>query len=78
MQTLYEKEILPAAGEKLGRENRLSLPRLQKIVVSMGVGSAITDKKHLEEAVGGHGGDHRPEAAVRCKSRKSIADFRLA
>ena len=37
--------------EKLGRENRLSLPRLQKIVVNMGVGSAITEKKHLEEAV---------------------------
>ena len=46
----YEKEILPGLREKFGRENRLSLPRIQKIVVSMGVGSAMTDKKHIEEA----------------------------
>ena len=31
-------------------DNRLSLPKIDKIVVSMGVGSAVTDKKHMEEA----------------------------
>ena len=47
----YEKEVLPALGKQFGRTNRLSLPRLQKIVINMGVGSAISEKKHLEEAV---------------------------
>ncbi len=47
----YESEILPALAEQLGRTNRLSLPRLKKIVVNMGVGTAIGEKKHLEEAV---------------------------
>ena len=47
----YEQEILPGLQEKLGRSNRLSLPKLEKIVVSMGVGSAITDKKHIEDSV---------------------------
>ncbi len=52
LQERYEKEILPALAEKLGRANRLSLPRLKKVVVNMGVGSAIGEKKHMEEAVG--------------------------
>ncbi|HVU90376.1 MAG TPA: 50S ribosomal protein L5 [Pirellulales bacterium] len=52
LRTRYEQEILPALAKKLGRKNRLSLPKLQKIVVNMGVGAAISEKKYLEEAVG--------------------------
>ncbi len=51
LQERYENEILPALAEKFGRSNRLSLPRLEKISVNMGVGSAIQEKKHLEMAV---------------------------
>src|SRR5258708_6376679 len=47
----YEQQVLPLLVEKLGRKNRLSLPKLEKIVVNMGVGAAITEKKHLEEAL---------------------------
>jgi large subunit ribosomal protein L5 len=47
----YFKEILPALAEQIGRSNRLSLPRLQKIVINMGVGKASGEKKYLEEAV---------------------------
>ena len=46
LQTMYEEQIVAQLREKLGRENRLSLPRLDKIVISMGVGSAVTDKTH--------------------------------
>ena len=42
LQTLYEEQIVPELKKRLGRENRLSLPRLEKIVVSMGVGTATT------------------------------------
>jgi large subunit ribosomal protein L5 len=48
LQTMYEKEIVPQLAEKFGRKNRHSIPKLEKIVVSMGVGSAIADKKHIE------------------------------
>jgi large subunit ribosomal protein L5 len=72
----YEKEILPALREKLGRENRLSLPRVEKIVVSMGVGSAIADKKHMEDAVAAMS-DLTGQKPLVCKSKKSIANFRL-
>jgi large subunit ribosomal protein L5 len=76
LQTLYEEQIIPQLTEKLGRKNRLSLPRLEKIVVSMGVGSAISDKKHLEEATAALA-EISGQKPVRCKSRKSIAAFRL-
>ncbi len=59
----YEKEILPALAKKLGRANPHALPRLEKIVVNMGVGTAITEKKHIDDAVGRPDADHRPEAA---------------
>src|SRR5439155_25492044 len=46
----YGKDIVPALAQKLGRANALSLPRLLKIVVNMGVGKALQDKNRLEQA----------------------------
>ena len=51
LQEQYVNEIRPALSASLGRENLLSLPKLEKIVVNMGVGSATQEKKHLEMAV---------------------------
>ena len=51
LQEKYENEVLPALRDDLNRSNRLSLPRLQKIVVNMGVGAATQDRKHIESAV---------------------------
>src|SRR5262245_33764871 len=76
LQTLYEEQILGQLKEKFGRDNRLSLPRLEKIVVSMGVGSAIADKKHMDEATAALG-EITGQKPVRCKAKKSIAAFRL-
>jgi large subunit ribosomal protein L5 len=46
----YTKEIVPKLSEKLGRKNVLSLPRLKKIVVNMGVGKALQDKNRMEQS----------------------------
>ena len=72
----YENEILPALQESLGRSNRLSLPKLEKIVLNMGVGSAIQEKKHLESAVDAMT-QITGQKPVITKSRKAIAGFRL-
>ena len=72
----YEKELLPSLKEKLGRSNRLSLPRLEKIVVNMGVGSGTTEKKHLEEAVSALTLITGQKPIVT-RARKSIAGFKL-
>lgn len=54
----------------------MSLPRLEKIVVNMGVGSAISEKKHIEECVSSMGliTGQRPMVT---NARKSIAGFKL-
>jgi large subunit ribosomal protein L5 len=72
----YEKEILPKLQERLGRNNRLSLPRLEKVVVNMGVGAAIQEKKHLDEAVTALS-EITGQKPVVTTARKSIAGFRL-
>jgi len=72
----YEKQALPALAKRLGRTNRLSLPRLEKIVINMGVGAAISEKKYLEEAVDSLTliSGQKP---IVTRSRKSIAGFHL-
>lgn len=72
----YEQQVLPSLKERLGRDNRHSLPRLQKIVINMGVGSAITEKKHLEEAVSALTQISGQKPSIT-RSRKSIANFKL-
>ncbi|MEM6331310.1 MAG: 50S ribosomal protein L5 [Planctomycetota bacterium] len=76
IQQQYQTEVLPALKEKLGRSNPHALPRLEKIVVSMGVGSAISDKKHIEEATSALS-DITGQKAVVCRARKSVAGFKL-
>jgi large subunit ribosomal protein L5 len=76
LQEKYEKEILPALRESLGRTNVLSLPRLEKIVVNMGVGSAIQEKKHLESATAAMT-EITGQKPIINLARKSVAGFRL-
>jgi large subunit ribosomal protein L5 len=72
----YHQEILPALAQKLGRTNKHALPRLEKIVVNMGVGTAITEKKHMEDAVSALMQITGQKPSVR-KARKAISNFRL-
>jgi large subunit ribosomal protein L5 len=76
LQERYFKEILPALKEKLGRDNVNAVPRIQKIIVNMGVGSAITEKKHLEESVESIGLITGQKPVITL-ARKSIAGFKL-
>ena len=47
----YNQTIVSSLTEKLKKTNVHTVPKLEKIVVNMGVGSAIQDKKYLEEAL---------------------------
>lgn len=51
LQAKYTKEIVPALMKQFGYNNPLQVPRLEKIVINMGVGIAVQDPKHLERAV---------------------------
>jgi large subunit ribosomal protein L5 len=72
----YKKEIAPRLAEKLGRKNRLSLPRLEKIVVNMGVGKARDDKTKIEQAAGQLAQISGQKALVT-KAKQSVSGFRL-
>ncbi|REJ67565.1 MAG: 50S ribosomal protein L5 [Planctomycetota bacterium] len=76
LQEQYEKELLPQLEKDLGRSNRHALPRLQKIVVSMGVGSAITDKKNLDQSVDALKQITGQKPAIT-RATKSVAGFKL-
>ena len=62
--------------DKLGLNNVMAVPKLTKVVINMGVGEALTDKKHLESAlndlelIAG-------QKAVITKASKSVASFKL-
>ena len=72
----YRKEIVPALIEQFGYKSTMQVPRLEKIVLNMGVGEATTDKKLLDNAVG----DMQKIAGqkpVVTKARKAIAGFKI-
>lgn len=72
----YKQEIIPALREELGRANVHSIPKLQKIVVSMGVGEAVQDRKRLDSAVEHLTTLSGQKAEIR-RARKSVSGFRL-
>lgn len=72
----YNKEIVPALAKKFGRENRLSLPKLTKIVLNMGVGKALQDKERMKLAAEQLGLIAGQRAQIT-KSRVAVSGFRL-
>jgi large subunit ribosomal protein L5 len=76
LEQKYQQEVLPALAEAFGRKNRLSLPRVEKISVNMGVGAAIQEKKYLEMAVEAMT-QITGQKPIITKARKAIAGFRL-
>jgi large subunit ribosomal protein L5 len=72
----YHKEIAPRLSERLGRTNKLSLPRLEKIVVNMGVGKALQDKNRMKEAAEQLAQITGQKAQVT-KARVAVSGFRL-
>jgi large subunit ribosomal protein L5 len=72
----YQKEIVPHLKQKLGRDNLLSLPRLQKIVVNMGVGKALQDKSRMEQSAEQLSLITGQRAQIR-KAKRAVSGFRL-
>jgi len=72
----YRKEIMPVLAEKFGRTNPMSLPRLQKIVVNMGVGKAVQEKARIEQAAEQLSQITGQRAQVT-KAKRAVSGFRL-
>ena len=72
----YTTEVASALKEKFKLENVHQIPRLQKVVVNMGVGSAVDNKKRIETAARDLGiiTGQKPQI---CRAKRSVAQFRL-
>ena len=76
LKEVYTKEVVPALTAQFGYKSAMQVPRISKIVLNMGVGEAIADKKILDNAVG----DMQKisgQKPVITKARKSIAVWKI-
>ncbi|WP_193166390.1 50S ribosomal protein L5 [Microbulbifer hainanensis] len=76
LKELYSKELAPKLKEELGLDNVMSVPRITKITVNMGVGEAVGDKKVLDHAVSDMTAITGQKPIVT-NARKSIAGFKI-
>ena len=76
LKTDYEDRIVKAMTEKFGYKNKLEVPKLDKIVINMGVGEATQDKKKVETAAS-ELQQIAGQKPVITKAKKSIAQFKL-
>jgi large subunit ribosomal protein L5 len=76
LREIYKKEIVPALTKQFGYQSVMEVPRVSKVVLNMGVGEAVGDKKLLENAAA----DMQKIAGqkpVVTKARKAIAVFKI-
>ncbi|HEX9301559.1 MAG TPA: 50S ribosomal protein L5 [Casimicrobiaceae bacterium] len=76
LKEIYRKEVVPALTKQFGYKSAMQVPRIEKIVLNMGVGEAIGDKKLLENAAG----DMQKlsgQKPVITKAKKAIAGFKI-
>ncbi len=72
----YKKDIIPSLMKKFGYKSIMQVPKLDKIVVNMGVGAAVADPKILEEAIKELETITGQKPSVR-KAKKAISNFKL-
>ncbi len=72
----YMQTVRPQLAEKLEQSNPHAIPRLEKVVISMGVGAAVTEKKYLDEALGALAqiAGQKPIATI---SKAAVSGFKL-
>jgi large subunit ribosomal protein L5 len=76
LKEIYKREVVPALIKQFGYKSTMQVPRLTKIVLNMGVGEAVADKKILENAVGDMT-KVSGQKPVITKAKKSIAVWKI-
>jgi len=76
LKSIYRDKVVPALQEEFAYKNMMEVPRLQKIVLSQGIGAAVADKKLVDYAV-----EEMTiitgQRAVSTRSKKDISNFKL-
>jgi large subunit ribosomal protein L5 len=76
LRKIYKEKVAPELKADFSYTSCMQIPRVEKIIVSMGVGEAVTNKKFLESAVQ-EITQITGQKAVKTKARKSIANFKI-
>jgi large subunit ribosomal protein L5 len=76
MKERYQNEVVPALQKQLNLHNIMEVPRVQKVIVNIGLGEALDNAKALDAAVGDLN-QITGQKPVITKARKSIANFKL-
>ena len=76
LKDLYKSKISAEMQQKFGYSSVMAIPKLEKVVISMGVGKAIQDKKYLEQAVKDMTAISGQKPLV-CKAKISVSNFKL-
>ena len=76
LRDIYKSKVMPAMQEKFGYKSAMAVPKMEKVVVSMGVGKAVADKKFLDSAlkdltvISG-------QKPLICPAKKSVSNFKV-
>jgi len=76
LQAVYEKDVRPSMQKQFNYKNGMEIPKLDKIVINMGVGENVNDSKTIQAAVNELGLITGQKAMIT-KSKKAIAGFKL-
>lgn len=76
LKDLYKARVVPELVKEFGYENIMAVPKIEKVVISMGIGRATQDKKFLELARKDLAQISGQLPAV-CKARKSVSNFKV-
>ena len=76
LQEVYKSEIKSSLQEQFGYSNPMQIPRLQKVVLNMGVGEAVNDSKKVDNALRDMT-SIAGQKPVIVRARKSVATFKL-
>ena len=76
LRDVYKSKVIPAMQEKYGYKSSMAVPKMDKVVVSMGVGKAIAEKKFMETAIKDLTiiSGQKPQI---CLAKKSVSNFKL-
>ncbi len=76
LQEHYESEVVPALIQRFGYENRMQVPKVEKVVLNMGVGEAVLNARVIEHAVEDLTRISGQRPAIR-RARKAVSNFKL-
>ncbi|MSR12517.1 MAG: 50S ribosomal protein L5 [Gammaproteobacteria bacterium] len=76
LKEFYKKEVIPALTKQFGYDNPMRVPKITKVVLNMGLGEAVADKKILDAAADNLTAISGQKVVIT-KARKSIAGFKI-